>query len=150
MKRLVCGLLALPLMGCGTLNALPTVGQLLDAPTALDFAGNTVTASSNSILNHFDNSLDIKVALKTNKKPIPNLKVTDVYMITNGGIWIPNYDKINQHNCAEQSTYCTLATGSGSAKGLTQGEGAQVVVQLKDEAGSTYYLRDQQEGKVGE
>lgn len=149
MKRLVFGLLALPLVGCATFSAVPTTGQLLDAPTKLDFQGNTVTASSNSTLNDFDNSLNVEVLLKTYEQPLPKLKIKDVFMITNGGVWIAAYDKINQTQCYTHSDTCTMAVSSGSAQGLEQGEGAQVVVKLQDDSGETYLLRDQNV-KVGE
>lgn len=144
MKRFLIPFAALLLAGCGSLDTAPTAGQLLDAPTTLNVTGKALTATAAPTLS--GNLFSVKVKLQTPRATLPNLSVTNVYVVTNDGVWSTEVAKASQWKCG---TNCALAVGRGSADGVQAGEGVQVVVGLRDAQGRTFLLRDAQ-AKVGQ
>lgn len=139
MKRLFVPLMALLMVGCGTLNAAPTAGQLLDAPTTLNVAGKPVKADAYPTVNR--ETFNVKVKLSTSKTTLPGLKVTDVYVVTSDGVWTADSRTSKTWKCAAN---CTIAQARGAANGVQTGVGVQVVLGLQDAQGNQYLLRDPQ------
>lgn len=139
MKRLLFPVLALALAGCGSLNAAPTAGQLLDAPTTLNVAGTPLTAEAAPLLS--GDLFSVKIKVKTARSALPDLKITEVYVVTNDGVWSAPATVGSQWRCAAN---CAFALGSGPANGLQAGEGVQVVIGLQDNQGRQLLLRDAQ------
>lgn len=139
MKRLFLPLLALLVTGCGTLNTAPTAGQLLDAPTTLNVAGNPVKADAFPTIKR--DTFNVKVKLSTTKPTLPGLKVTNVYVLTNDGVWIADNTTSKTWKCAAN---CTIAQVRGAANGVQSGAGVQVILGLQDAQGNQYLLRDAQ------
>ena len=141
MKRLPLLLLplALPLAGCGSLNAAPTAGQLLDAPTSLNLSGQPLTAQAFPAVSN--GVFSVKVKVRSLKAALPDVKVTGVYVVTNDGVWEASSAERGPLKCGLQ---CAFMVGSGPANGLAAGQGVQVVLGLKDTKGRELLLRDPQ------
>lgn len=140
MKRALLVLCAAAgLVACGELTSppVPSAGDLLSAPTALNLAGRTVKLDATPQLAQ--NTLNLRVQLQTAQKSLPKLKVLDVYMVTSGGVW--NAPPQAARACDARSR-CTQVTASGPAPGLKAASGVQVIVNLSDAGGRTYWLRD--------
>ena len=139
MKRLLLPLMTLLLAGCGTLNSAPTAGQLLDAPTTLNVAGNPVKADAFPTVKR--DVFSVKVKLSTSKSTLPGLKLTDVYVVTQDGVWTADSTTSKTWKCAAN---CTMAQARGAANGVEVGAGVQVILGLQDTQGRQYLLRDAQ------
>ena len=138
MKRLFAVLLAL-LAGCGSLDASPTTGQLLDAPTSLNVTGQVVRANAAPVIS--GSLFNVQVRVQTPRTLSAGLRVTDVYVVTDSGVWSAGVGSADQRRCGAG---CTVAVGRGTADGVTAGEGVQVVARLVDPQGRTFLLRDDQ------
>lgn len=139
MKRLPVLLCALLLAGCGSLSTTPTTGQLLDAPTTLNVAGKPVKTQATPTVN--GNIFSVKIKLSTTRAVLPALKLKDVYVVTQDGVWTANTPRNSQWKCAPN---CALAVVRGPANGLQRGMGVQIVLGLQDAQGRTLLLRDAQ------
>ncbi|WP_288481442.1 hypothetical protein [uncultured Deinococcus sp.] len=138
MKRLFAVLLAL-LAGCGVQVEPPTTGQLLDAPTSLNVTGQVIRAEAAPVIS--GNLFNVQVRVRTPRTLASGLRVTDVYVVTDSGVWSADVDSADQRRCGAG---CTVAVGRGVADGVTAGEGVQVVARLVDAQGRTFLLRDGQ------
>lgn len=127
------------LAGCGSLNAAPTPGELLDAPTTLNVGGSTVTAQAVPALK--GNVFNVRIVLRSAKTLMPSLIVKDVYVVTNEGVWQSSTTKRNLWKC---SASCAVAVGRGPANGVQPGDAVQVVLGVQDEQGRELLLRDEQ------
>lgn len=140
MKRALLVLCAAAgLVACGGLASppVPSAGDLLSAPTALNLSGRTVKLDATPQLAQ--STLNLRVRLHTTQKPLPKLKVLGVYMVTSGGVW--NAPPQTARTCDARER-CTQVTASGPAQGLKPAVGVQVIVNLSDAGGRTYWLRD--------
>ena len=138
MKRLLAVLLAL-LAGCGSLDAAPTAGQLLDAPTSLNVTGQVVRAKAAPVIS--GSLFNVRVRVQTPRTLAAGLRVTDVYVVTGSGVWSAGVGTADQRPCGNG---CTVAVGRGTADGVEAGEGVQVVARLVDAQGRSFLLRDDQ------
>ncbi|KQR27879.1 hypothetical protein [Deinococcus sp. Leaf326] len=138
MKRLFAVLLAL-LAGCGSLDASPTTGQLLDAPTSLNVTGQVVRAKAAPVIS--GSLFNVQVRVQTPRALSGGLRVTDVYVVTSSGVWSAGVGAADQRRCGAG---CTVAVGRGVADGVAAGEGVQVVARLVDSQGRSFLLRDDQ------
>lgn len=143
MKRLLAAALTLLMVGCGGVTTAPTAGQLLDAPTNLNVTGKVLTADAAPTVS--GGVFSVKVKLQTPRSALPALNVTDVYVVTNDGVWSAGVTQASQWKCGPN---CAYAIGRGPADGVQLGEGVQVVVGLRDAQGRTLLVRDAQ-AKVG-
>lgn len=138
MKRLLLGLVAGLLVGCGSLST-PSTGQLLGAPTSLNLGGRSVTAQAAPTVSGDVFRVHLKVQSGgVTGATLPPLTVTDLYVVTREGVWRSAVGS-RLRSCGQQ---CGLTTLSGPARGLQRGEGVQVVVGLRDLQGRPYLLRD--------
>ncbi|MFC5847420.1 hypothetical protein [Deinococcus petrolearius] len=137
MKRLFAVLLAL-LAGCGSLDAPPTTGELLDAPTSLNVTGQVVRATAAPVIS--GSLFNVRVRVQTPRAAV-GLRVTDVYVVTGSGVWSAGVGAADQRACGAG---CTVAVGRGTANGVAAGEGVQVVARLVDAQGRRFLLRDDQ------
>ncbi len=124
---------------CGTLGTPePTAGDLLTAPTTLQVGGRSLRAEATPSLT--EDTFRVRVRVQTKRAPIPDLKVTGVYVVTEDGVWNAPVAARDRRDCGQDR--CLQGTGRGAADGLHSGEGVQVVVSLKDEKGRVLWLRD--------
>ncbi|BDP42240.1 hypothetical protein DAETH_22090 [Deinococcus aetherius] len=140
MRRLWLLPVAAALLGaCGTLGTPePTAGDLLAAPTTLQVGGRSLRAEATPTLG--DDTFQVRVRVQAKHAPIPVLKVTGVYVVTEDGVWNAPVGARDRKDCGDDR--CLQGTGRGAAEGLRSGEGVQVVVSLKDEKGRVLWLRD--------
>lgn len=143
MKRL-CAVLSpllavLSLAGCGSLDAPPTAGQLLDAPTSLNVTGRVVRADAAPVIS--GSLFNVRVRVQSPRAQAAGLRVTDVYVVTGSGVWSAGVGAADQRPCGGG---CTVAVGRGAADGVQSGEGVQVVARLVDAQGRSFLLRDDQ------
>lgn len=133
-------LVAALLGACGTLAEppTPTAGDLLAAPTALQIAGRSLKADATSSLD--GNTFQVRVRVQATRPPLPSLAVTGVYVVTEDGVW--SAATTQSGRCGKGT--CLQGTGRGGARGLRSGEGAQIVISLRDAGGRTLWLRDPQ------
>lgn len=151
MKRwLSLPLLALAAVGCGvpagpavTTPAVST-GNLLLAPAQVPIGGVKVRAEAAPVVTACSdtecNNFWVPVRLYASSGTLPALKVTGVYVVTEGGVWRSGVQARDNRRCNDLR--CLVATARGSAD-LSGGEAVQVVVALKDAQGRQYRLRDQ-------
>ncbi|GGK21633.1 hypothetical protein GCM10008955_13860 [Deinococcus malanensis] len=134
------------LSGCGSLDSAPAplAGDLLSAPTALNFKGQLLRLDATPRLS--GETFGVKVRLHTSRAPIPRVRPLNVYVVTGGGVWDAPYRKDAAPTCGR--TACVSGQARGSGEGVLNGESVQVVVQLKDEQGRLFWLRDAQ-ARVG-
>lgn len=144
MKRLFAAAVTLLMVGCGAVSNTPTAGQLLDAPTNLNVTGKVLTLDAAPTLS--GNVFSVKVKLQSQRTALPNLNVTDVYVVTNDGVWSAGVTKASQWKCGSN---CTFAVGRGPADGVQARQGVQVVINLKDAQGRTFLLRDADARVIG-
>lgn len=130
------------LVGCGTLGTAPAplAGDLLSAPTALNFKGQLLRLEATPRLT--GETFGVKVRLHTSRAPTPRVTPLNVYVVTSDGVWDAPYRKDPASSCGRTSCVSGLARGNGD--GVLHGEAVQVVVQLKDERGRLFWLRDAQ------
>ncbi|ACO46264.1 hypothetical protein DEDE109153_00945 [Deinococcus deserti] len=128
------------LVGCGSLGSgpAPLAGDLLSAPTALNFKGQLLRLEATPRLN--GETFGVKVRLHTSRAPTPRVTPLNVYVVTGGGVWDAPYRRDPAPSCGQTACVSGLARGSGD--GVQNGEAVQVVVQLKDERGRLFWLRD--------
>lgn len=150
MRRAWLWPLAAALLGaCGTLSAppAPSTGDLLASPTALQVSARRLKVEATPVLD--GETFRVRVRVQTSRPPLPTLALTGVYVVTGDGVWTaPLAPTALARRCGARP--CLQATGSGEAGGLRPGEGVQVVVSLRDEAGRTLWLRDARASVRGE
>lgn len=134
------------LVGCGSLGTPPSplAGDLLSAPTALNFKGRLLRLEATPRLN--GEMFGVKVRLHTSRAPAPRVTPLNVYVVTGGGVWDAPYRKDASPSCGRSA--CVSGLARGNSEGVLDGEAVQVVVQLKDERGRLFWLRDAQ-ARVG-
>lgn len=146
MKRmglLLAGLCSgLSLTACGSLSTTPApvTGDLLGAPTTLNMGGRMLKAEAKPILN--GNKFSVRVRIHADRPPLPNLRLTGVFVVTSAGVWKSPLSAKAQLGCGEK--LCTQGTASSSASGFQPGESVQVIARLSDQQGRTLWLRDAQ------
>ena len=139
-----CGTAAGPL-GAGAVPGAPALsaGELLAAPTRLALGGVKLSAEASPYLSGSSFVVPVKV-LASRAKPgglkLSALKVTGVYVITEGGVWRSGVAAQDTRSCLS-SLNCLQAVGRGSAE-LSSRDAVQVVLTLRDAAGKNYKLRD--------
>lgn len=162
MKRLALPLLLAPLLwACGTttgpaLGAPPlSAGELLAAPTKLMIGGVKLSAEAAPVLSaplpcsgkscaaNFVVPVKLHASGDSKSFNLASLKVTGVYVITEGGVWRSGVAAQDNHRCAAalERTHCLQAVGRGNAD-LSPRDAVQVVLTFRDSAGKTYQLRD--------
>lgn len=135
--------LAAALLGaCGTLPSppAPSTGDLLASPTALQVGARRLKVEAAPVLG--EQTFRVRVRVHAARPPLPPLTLTGVYVVTGDGVWTAPLEPSEVRRCGARP--CLQATGSGEARGLRPGEGVQVVISLRDEAGRTLWLRDAQ------
>lgn len=154
MKRLLAlPVLAALLASCGAGSgpevSVPavSVGNLLLAPLQLPVGGIKVRVKATPLLGGNCaaaqagcRNFTVPVRLYTVAGNLPPLKVTGVYVVTEGGVWRSGVQSGDNRLC--NTRRCLVATARGNAE-LEGGEAVQVVVSLKDAQGRQYRLRDQ-------
>ncbi|GAA3997882.1 hypothetical protein GCM10022631_05710 [Deinococcus rubellus] len=162
MKRLALPLLFAPLLwACGTatgpaLSAPPlSAGELLAAPTKLTIGGARLSAEAAPVLSaplpcsgkscaaNFVVPVKLRASGDQSSLNLSSLKVTGVYVITEGGVWRSGVAAQDSRRCAAvlEDTNCLQAVGRGNAD-LSPHDAVQVVLTFRDPAGRSYQLRD--------
>lgn len=162
MNRPVLFLLFAPLLwACGAatgpaLSAPPlSAGELLSAPTKLTIGGAKLSAeaapslsvplpcSGKSCAANFAVPVKLRVSGDLGSLNLSSLKVTGVYVITEGGVWRSGVAAQESRRCAAalEAITCLQAVGRGNAD-LSPRDAVQVVVTFRDPAGRSYQLRD--------
>ncbi len=138
--RTVLAAAVLGLAGCGSLNAAPAplAGDLLSAPTTLNLNGQVLKVAAQPQLSGTVFSVRVRVAAGSAAPNVSSLKVMGMYAITNSGVWKAPRMTALTSGCAAQ----LCARGSGGAGDLQSGERTQIVTELQDGQGRTYWLRD--------
>lgn len=142
MRRLWLLPVAAALLGaCGSLGAAPapTAADLLAAPTTLQVGGRRLQAEAAPHLK--GENLGVRVRVRAAQSTVPPLAVTDVYMVTDDGVWSAAAQGGSRPACGGR---CLQGTGRGEAGSLRPGDGVQVVVRLQDPRGRALWLRDAQ------
>ena len=163
MKRTAAALLLAPLLwACGSVTSPSpdapalSAGELLAAPTSLALGGVKLKAEATPYLNApaCDNetcvpSANFVVPVKlrsvgaqsgTQSSALSGLKVTGVYVITEGGVWRSGVATNDSRRCVG-TLNCLQAVGRGNAS-ISSSDPVQVVLTFQDKAGKTYKLRD--------
>ena len=162
MKRSALPLLLAPLLwACGTasgpvVGAPPmSAGELLAAPTKLTIGGVKLSAEAAPALSaqlpcsgktcaaNFVVPVKLRASGDAGSLNLSSLKVTGVYVITEGGVWRSGVAVQDSRRCATapEDVNCLQAVGRGSAE-LSRRDAVQVVLTFRDSAGKTYKLRD--------
>lgn len=162
MNRPALALLLVPLLwACGVAtgpapSAPPlSAGELLAAPTKLTIGGVKLSAeaapalsaglpcSGKSCAVNFVVPVKLRASGDPKSLTLPSLKVTGVYVITEGGVWRSGVAAQDSRRCAAgpEGAGCLQAVGRGSAD-LSPRDAVQVVVTFRDAAGKFYKLRD--------
>lgn len=138
-RRLSLPVVAALLSACGTLAPAPapTAGDLLAAPTTLQVAGRRLRADATPHLK--GQTLGVNVRVRAARAPMTGLTMTDVYVVTDDGVWSASAQGGDRPGCGGR---CLLGTGRGEAGSLRPGDGVQVVVRLQDDQGRPLWLRD--------
>ncbi|AWN24715.1 hypothetical protein DKM44_14695 [Deinococcus irradiatisoli] len=155
MKRWAWTLLIAPLLwACGAAvgpvpAAVPklSAGELLKAPVKLAVGGVKFSAEARPYLSALSACSErscapnfvVPVELRASGE-VGALKVTGVYVITEGGVWRSGVATQDSRRCWQGSN-CLQVVGRGNAD-LTPNDAVQVVLTLRDAAGRTYKLRD--------
>lgn len=133
--------LAALLAGCASPTVPePQAGALLDAPTTLNLGGRVVTLQADPEVQ--GDRLRVGLRLDAARPPLPGLNLTGVYVLGGSGVWKGPAPRVLKADCQEDGTTCLLAAASGAAGTLRGGADVQVVVQVRDRAGRTLWLRD--------
>lgn len=169
MKRLAATLLLAPLVwACGSLGAPSpsapalSAGELLAAPTSLALGGMKLKAEATPYLNapacdgetcvpSANFVVPVKLRSVGAQSPVQasspsasflsGLKVTGVYVITEGGVWRSGVAPSDSRRCVG-TLNCLQAVGRGTAS-ISSSDPVQVVLTFQDRAGKTYRLRDE-------
>ncbi len=148
-----CGSVGSPSPSAPALSA----GELLAAPTSLALGGVKLRAEATPYLNApaCDNetcvpSVNFVVPVRlsaaagvlsgTQSSTLSGLKVTGVYVITEGGVWRSGVASSDNRRCVG-TLNCLQAVGRGNAS-ISSSDPVQVVLTFQDRAGKTYKLRD--------
>lgn len=133
---------------CGTLSSppAPSTGDLLASPTALQVGARRLKVEAAPVLG--GETFRVRVRVQASRPPLPPLALTGVYVVTGDGVWTAPLSPAVPRRCGARP--CLQASGSGEARGLRSGQGVQVVVRLRDEAGRTLWLRDARASIRGE
>ncbi len=136
-----CGNAAGPVLDAPKLSA----GELLNAPTKLALGGVKLSAEARPYLSALPcagrscSNFVVPVQLRASGD-LSALKVTGVYVITEGGVWRSGVAAQDSRRCPQGSN-CLQVVGRGNAD-LTRNDAVQVVLTFRDAAGRTYKLRD--------
>lgn len=136
MKRFALPLLLWVLVGCGTLSAAPSTGELLGAPTRLNLRGGAVQVQADAAVA--SESFGLRLTLQGATLRRAPLSISNVYVVTRDGVWRSGAARLEP--CGER---CLSARVQGAARGMQRGEAAQVVLEVRDGQGRTYLLRDE-------
>jgi hypothetical protein len=158
-----CGSVGAPSPGAPALSA----GELLAAPTSLALGGVKLRAEATPYLNapacdgatcvpSVNFVVPVKLrsvgaqptgaqtplqASSASSSLLSGLKVTGVYVITEGGVWRSGVASSDSRRCVG-TLNCLQAVGRGSAS-ISSSDPVQVVLTFQDKAGKTYKLRDE-------
>lgn len=129
---------ALGLVACGAVPTPPLTGDLLGAPTSLNVAGRVVTARATPTVQ--GQTFRVRVRVQTARPPLPSLKVTGIFVVTDAGVWKAGVASGARLVCGARM--CVQGLASGPAGSIRQGEDVQVVARLQDGQGRVLWLRD--------
>ncbi|MBZ9713698.1 hypothetical protein [Deinococcus multiflagellatus] len=132
MKRLLPAFLGLWLAACGVQPSPPQVGELLNAPTALNVNGQMVTVGAAPAAG--TGGFGVRVQLNSARSPLPPVRLDGVFVVGGEGLW-----KAPIRGAGTQAT-----VWGRNAAGLQPGEPVQVVVRLLDDRGRVLWLRGAQ------
>lgn len=118
-----------------TAELLPPAGDLLNAPTQLNFSGQVVTLEAAPRVVGAVFQVGVRVLPGRSELPLPKLNVRDVYVVTGGGVWNAPY---RPASCSG----CLSGAGVGRSAGINTGETVQVVLRVIDRQGRQFWLRD--------
>ena len=152
-----CGSVGSPSPSAPALSA----GELLAAPTSLALGGvklraeatpylsapacdgETCVSSANFVVPVKLRSVGPAMGAQSSAQSsaLSGLKVTGVYVITEGGVWRSGVAAGDSRRCLG-TLNCLQAVGRGSAS-ISSSDPVQVVLTFQDRAGRTYKLRDE-------
>ncbi|PNY80597.1 hypothetical protein [Deinococcus koreensis] len=129
---------ALGLVACGSAPTPPLTGDLLGAPTTLNVSGRVVSAQATPTIQ--GDEFRVRVRVQAARPPLPALKVTGIFVVTDAGVWKAPVPSGARLVCGARM--CLQGTATGPASGIQPGEDVQVVARLQDRQGREFWLRD--------
>lgn len=134
---LVLLLAGVGLVGCGDTSLPgPAAGDVLSAPTQLNFGGRVVQVQAQPVLAA--SRLQVTVSLRTRAAGLPKLTPAEVYVVSDGAVWQAPLRSRPSPNCGG---LCRSAVAGAAAPGVRLGERVTVVVRVLDGRGRAYLLR---------
>lgn len=133
------------LVSCGSLQTTtptPLAGDLLSAPTTLNMGGRLVKIEASPSVD--GEQFSVKVRMQATRLPMPKFSVTNVYVVTNGGVWESKVTQTKLNNCSTNTPLCSQGVATGSSSGFQSGELVQVILKLQDPQMRVLWLRDNQ------